>query len=236
MGISFAWRNKKETDEELFEKFPSIGAFIDKHYQACLADFQYKKRGVVVAVIASQRSLFYSISDWVQNKSEGSIKIKVLKEEEGQIGSQMIMFRLEVSDAYTPLSRYIAFYLALVTLRMSDYYEGFFRGLEGNYENFSGHKYHLLNNFGCRYNSNHCAFTMWSGDSGYLSLPIEVYDRLFAVEVFNNAFKESFSEMAYKFLLHPVEVSLEEKVSQTACLLKLCEYLGLEKPSFKRSP
>lgn len=205
--------------------------FIDENNHACFANFRYMLEGHIVGTITVKYSLFKKIVEWIHKQSEGNIEISIMKEEsEKSRDVKTVLFKVKISNDYTPLSRYIAFYLVMITLRMSDDYEKFFLVFGGrDVKKFNGKVYMLLNDYGCiERNSNHCAFFIPTySDDCPVSLPEEVYDCLFDVEIFNEVFKETFYEYQYDLYSPPYMISIDRKVSQTSCLLRICRHFKL---------
>jgi hypothetical protein len=230
--ISFCQRPDTETKEEFYKHYPDpINSFPNKHQQVCYAYYKHNENSHCMGTIDADPKIFKKIVGWIHKQSNNNITITIFEEKTltPVTPTNRMLFKLEVSRAYTPLSRHITTYLALVTLRMSDVFENYVEVFkEKEFEEFSGFLWMVLNDYAIVHRSqNHSMFCCVTKGLDEISLPEEVYDALFNTEIHNAAFSEDFSEYYYNISIPPRSFYLKTRPSQTASLLRLCRHLKL---------
>lgn len=230
--VSFTTCKSEEELKTLLEKYSSFEGFQEEFRQACYYYFKYVPNSFVIGTLNPDSNLLYPMIDWIHKQSDNNIQINILKEEDYTYSRnrkfKRCLFTVKLSDAYVePLTRFATFYLVLVTLRMLDSNEGFTTSFTETPEEFTHETLHILNLETRRHNTNHALYVFQNSRDRYVTFPKEVLSKLFNVELFNKAFSETFFEYNYRPNDDPKKVCLEERMSQTSCILKLCRELKL---------
>lgn len=226
-AVAFTWFKSAKELSSIREKYPTVSKFSEKFWHACYYSLRYKENASILGSLRAESSLFPMVIDWIHKQSNNNIQINILAEEDELVNNfgrtSHYLFTMKVSKSYKePLTRYITYYLALVTLRMVSQAEGYYKNL-GRVEEFTAHTLNALNiASGNGYlNRGHALYRFNAGDS-VVVFPTAVLEKLFKVRFFNKVFGKPFKEYYVTTRDMLEEVSLNRKVSQTACIMKMC--------------
>ncbi len=237
--ISFTWFPYKEDLKVLLAKYETNSSFQSKFAAACYYSLRWVEDSYVVGTMVSDARFFPIMVDWIHKQSDNNIQIEVIREEEvskssetNHLSSSSYLFSMKVSEAYKePLTRYITYYLALVTLRMSDFSERFTHKIEVP-NKFTYSTLHQLIVATKTLNTNHSLYYIYNENGNYYdnkfaTMPEEVLSELFDVDFFNHIFNKPFIEYSGSPSSKPSDINIDSKVSQSACVMKMCRELHL---------
>ncbi len=220
--ISFEFVSEKERDR-ILKTSPT--KFLDKKMEACFAYYatKYNANSVVVGTLNPRLELVTRLAEWIAHQSSDNIAIGIHPKNE----TGVMFFDVSISNSYQPLARYVALYLTLITIRLAEDDELFWRRLSlGNIKSLTAKHIQTLNGMGGN-NPNHALFDLHGNKYSTLFLPEEVYEKMFNVDAFNSAYLKPFHEYNYYLLNMPQYYDVGKKASQTAYMLRLCRHLKL---------
>lgn len=231
MSVSYTWCPHDINEEIFLSNYKSTEDFEEKHREACFASLRWLDNAYIVATIHADTRFFKPLVEWIHKQSRGNIQISILDETPivaGDREGNRYLFSLKVGKAYKePLTRYITYYLTLVTLRMADIYERYTLRVKPPKRGFSFLTLHKLCSAASSLNFNHALYYFTDNRYNRYEFPKEVLKPLFNVRFFNKIFSSPFIDYYQSPKTEVREVNLTSKVSQTVCMFRILRELRL---------